>query len=62
MATQTTKAQDSTTVRILTDPKKRLQNVVREKAAKEKRDVTEMELASQAVNEFCKKEEKKLGI
>jgi hypothetical protein len=62
MTGENAKTKDSTTVRIWTDPKKRLQNVVREKAAKEKREVTEIELVSKAVDALCKREEKKLGI
>jgi hypothetical protein len=62
MADGTQNKKKSTTVRIWTDPKKRLQDVVREKAARERRDVTEIELVSMAVDAFCKKEEKRLGI
>jgi uncharacterized hydantoinase/oxoprolinase family protein len=62
MADGTQKTQDSTTVRIWRKPKERLQNVVREKSAKEKREVTEMELASAAIEAYCTKEERKLGI
>lgn len=56
------KTQDSTTVRIGLKPKERLQNVARNKAAKEKREVTELELVNEAVAALCSKEERKLGI
>jgi predicted transcriptional regulator len=62
MADGTTKTDKSTTVRIYEKTKERLQKVVRKKAAREDRDVTEVELADQAVAEYLNKEEKKLGI
>lgn len=62
MAQQPQKTKESTTVRIWMEPKKRLQNVARKKAARENREVTEAELTSMAVDQFCTKEEKKLGI
>jgi hypothetical protein len=62
MSEETTKTKESTTVRIWTEPKKRLQDVVRKKAAKEGRDVTEQELVSKAVVALCEIEEKELGI
>lgn len=57
-----TKTQESTTVRIGREPKERLQKLARQKAAKENRDVSEMELANAAVEAYCSKEERKLGI
>lgn len=62
MATQPQKNQESTTVRIGREPKERLQKLARNKAAKENRDVTEMELANEALEAYCTKEERKLGI
>jgi predicted transcriptional regulator len=62
MADGTTKTDKSTTVRIYEKTKERLQKVARKKAAREDRDVTEVELADQAVAEYLSKEEKKLGI
>lgn len=62
MAEGNTKTKDSTTVRIWTEPKKKLQDVVRAMAAKEKRDVTEQELASKAVEEFYDRKKKALGL
>lgn len=57
-----TKTQDSTTVRIGREPKERLQKVARNKAVKENREVTELELVNLAVEALCTKEERKLGI
>lgn len=62
MEEETQKTQDSTTVRIWREPKKRLAKVARQKAAIENREVTEAELVSKAVEIFCTKEERKLGI
>lgn len=62
MGKQLQKTRKSTTVRIYEETKGRLQNVVFAKIGKEKRAVTEMDLASAAIDDFCKKEEKKLGI
>lgn len=62
MAGQSQKHGDSTTVRIYKNPKARLQKVVRARALKENRNVTEAELASEAVEVFCAREERKLGI
>lgn len=59
-APETQKTTKSTTVRIYENTKERLQNVVRKKAAKEDREVTELELTDKAVNEYLSKEEKKL--
>ena len=52
----------STTVRISKETKKRLGKVARQKAAKEDRVVTEIELIDQAIEALCTKEERKLGI
>jgi hypothetical protein len=62
MGDETTKTQESTTARIWTESKKRIQNVAREKAAREKRDVTECELLSIAADKYCDEEEPKLGL
>jgi hypothetical protein len=50
------------TVRCLTTYKLRLQKLVRRKADREDRHVTESELANQAIASYCRKEEKKLGM
>jgi hypothetical protein len=62
MAQGTQKSKKYESVRIWEEPKKRLEKVMHEKALKENRRVTEVELASAAIEDFCKKEEKKLGI
>jgi hypothetical protein len=62
MTDQSQKTQESTTVRIAVEMKKRLQKVVRHKTAAEDRDVTEQELVSKAVETLCEIEEKQLGI
>lgn len=62
MAEQRQKTQKSTSVRIYLGTKERLEKVVRKVAANEDRDVTETELVSQAVDQFCSKAERKLGI
>lgn len=49
-------------VRIRPKQKEQLVKVMLEKALKEKRRVTEVELASSAIAAYCKKEERKLGI
>lgn len=56
------KTKSSTTVRIWKEPKERLQNLAWTKSMKEKRTVTEAELSSLAVEQYCTKEEKKLGL
>ena len=50
------------TVRISMLLKLRLQTVMRKKADREDRLVTERELATHAITTYCRKEEKKLGI
>jgi hypothetical protein len=62
MAQQTQKKRFSKTVRIWPEPKERLQKVQRKMADRESRDVTEAELVSKAVEAYCTKEERKLGI
>jgi hypothetical protein len=62
MSKDSTKAKPSTTVRIAADTKKRLEKVVRKMSDKQDRNVTELELADEAVTEFVEKFEKKLGI
>jgi predicted DNA-binding protein len=49
-------------VRMRPETKERLEKVMHEKSLKEKRRVTELELASAAIEAYCAKEEKKLGI
>lgn len=56
------KAEKSTTVRIYERMKERLQKVAYKKTGHEGRPVTEVELVNEAVEAFCKKEERKLGI
>jgi hypothetical protein len=51
MAEETQKTQDSTTVRIYGKTKGRLKKVVRKIADKEERDVTELEIADELLNE-----------
>jgi hypothetical protein len=62
MAEQSQKAVTGTTVRIWNGPKKRLQKVREEREVKEGRPVSEAELVSKAVEAYCTKEERKLGI
>ena len=62
MGTETATNQESTTVRIWTDQKKRVQKLSRKKTDREDREVTECEIVSAAVDAYCAKEEKKLGI
>lgn len=62
MAEQPQKQGSGSTVRIWSEPKERLQKVVEAKAKKERRLVSEAELVSKAVEAFCDKEEKKLGL
>lgn len=62
MTEETQKTKISTTVRIWTEEKERLKKIARKVADKEDRDVTELELASEAISEYCNKREKKLGI
>lgn len=50
------------TVRIWRDSKKRLAKVIEKRSEKEERNISEAEMVSKAVNQFCTKEEKKLGI
>ena len=57
---QKTKKYES--VRIWGEPKKRLENIILRKALKEGRRVTEVEMASKAIDLLCDKEERKLGI
>lgn len=49
-------------VRLAEDAKKNLVEVSSKRTEREGRPVSEAELASKAVNQFCKKEKKKLGI
>ena len=62
MGDGTQKQASGNTVRIWTEPKKRLKKVCEEKAKKEQRIISEAELVSKAVNALCAKEERKLGI
>lgn len=62
MAEQTQKAVSGSTVRIWNEPKERLQKVRERKEKKERRPVSEAELVSKAVEAYCTKEERKLGI
>jgi hypothetical protein len=62
MAEQTQKQASGGTVRIWREPKKRLAAVVEKKSEKEGRIVSEAELVSKAVEAYCTKEERKLGI
>lgn len=62
MAEQTQKSVTGTTVRIWNEPKKRLQKVRIKRQDKEGRPVSEAELVSKAVEAYCTKEERKLGI
>lgn len=49
-------------VRIWTEPKEQLDELMREKSRQEKKRVTEVSLASRAISDFVKKEKRKLGI
>lgn len=62
MGGTTTKQASGTTVRIWAKPKGRLQVIREAIAEKEDRIVSEAELVSKAVNAFCDREEKKLGL
>jgi hypothetical protein len=62
MATKEQKKGPTKQVRIYEKTKERLQKVVFKRTGKDGRAVTETELASVAVEQFCEKEEKKLGI
>lgn len=62
MANETPKNSSSAVVRIWREPKDRLGEVIKKKAKKEGRPISEAELVSKAVNQFCNKEERKLGI
>lgn len=62
MATRTAKKGKTKQVRIRPESKERLQKVMFKKTAKENRVVTEVELTSAAVDQFCDREEKKLGL
>ena len=62
MTEEKQKAESSTSVRIYLKTKERLRNVVREMAAKEQRDVTELELVDGFVTKGLPKLERKLGI
>lgn len=62
MADKRQKTSTSAVVRIWTEPKERLAEVGKHRSKKERRPITEAELVSTAVNLYCDKEEKKLGI
>ncbi len=62
MGKESQKTASGSTVRIWREPKERLLNVARAKADKERRLVSEAELVSKAVDQYCDKEERKLGI
>jgi hypothetical protein len=62
MAEETQKTPESTTVRIYGKTKGRLKKVVRKIADQEDRDVTELEIADELLNEGLQKRERKLGI
>jgi hypothetical protein len=49
-------------VRIWPKQKSRLVNIMLNKSLKDKGRVTEVELASKAIDDFCAREERKLGI
>lgn len=50
------------TVRIWTDRKKRLADVIIEKSKKERRPISEAEMVSKAVDMLCEVEERELGL
>lgn len=62
MAEQTTKQASGSTVRIWSEAKERVQEMVEAKTKKERRPVSEAEVVSKAVEALHKKEKKKLGI
>lgn len=62
MGTEAQKTEKSTTVRIYENTKGRLQKVVRRRSDLEERDVTEVELADQALSKFLENEERRLGM
>lgn len=59
---ETPKNSSSAVVRIWREPKKRLGKVIARKTKKEGRPISEAELVSKAVDQYCSKEERKLGI
>ena len=62
MEEQVQKTKESTTVRIYGKTKERLKKVVRRLADKDDRDVTDLEIADQILNEGLTKHERKLGL
>lgn len=56
------KSSTSAVVRIWKEPKERLVKVGEKRSKKERRPISEAELVSTAVNLYCDKEERKLGI
>lgn len=62
MAEEKEKQASGATVRIWLNPKKRLANVREQRSKKERRPISEAEMVSRAVDMFCDREEKKLGV
>jgi hypothetical protein len=62
MAEGDTKKAKYESVRIWTEEKSELEEVMLLKALKEKRRITEVAFVSEAVSAKCKKEKRKLGI
>jgi hypothetical protein len=62
MATENTKSKDSAAVRIYGDKKPRLEKVRRRLAAAEDRDLSEIALIDEILEEGLRKREKKLGL
>lgn len=62
MANESPKNSSSAVVRIWREPKERLLKVIDRKSKKEGRPISEAESVSKAVEQYCRKEERKLGI
>ena len=62
MATETAKTKESAVVRIYTDKKPRIEKVRRKLAAAEDRDISEIGLVDEILEEGLSRREKKLGI
>lgn len=62
MIDETPKTVASAVVRIWKEPKKQLLEVIEAKTEREGRPISEVEVVSKAVNQYCKREKRKLGI
>jgi hypothetical protein len=62
MADTTTKGGPTETVRVWTNVKKEVKDVIAEKTSKAKRQITEAEALSPVIKAWVKREKRKLGI